>query len=223
MHGRAFSVGIVAVTAAVAFGGAASAGQPRWTGRDRPPILVDHPTLSESLARIHAGSPRWRKALDEVVNTGRRVVVVTPDKVRVRDDGGGPDTPFDPNVIAEVQPMADEWSRVDTVVVVVNLPLLGRLYGDASPIDLGADLDRILAHEIYGHAIPYVLAGHLSGKCADPSPGQRATDACAIKRENEIRDELRLGQRREYGLSGLTIASAFARAAAGRAISPRSR
>lgn len=209
MAKRVSYVGIVAVTLAVAFGTTASAGEPRWTWRDRPPILVAHPTLSASLARLYAGSARWRKALDEVVNTGRRVVVVTPDKVRVRDENGGRDTPFDPTVLAEVQPMADEWSRVDTVVVVINLPLLEQLYSDASPIDLAADLDRILAHEVYAHAIPYVLAGHLSGKCADPSPGQRATDACAIKRENEIRGELRLGERRGYGLDGLTIARRF--------------
>lgn len=221
MARRAFSVGILAVAAAVAAGSAASAGQPRWTWRDRPPILVEHPTLSASLARIYAGSPRWRKALDEVVNTGRRVVVVTPDKVRVRSDDGGSDVPFDSDVLAEVQPMANEWSRVDAAVVVINLPLLEKLYSDASPTDLEADLDRIVAHEVYGHAIPYVLAGHLSGKCADPLPGQRATDACAIKRENEIRGELRLGRRREYGLNGLAIASAFAKAPARQAIWPR--
>jgi hypothetical protein len=95
------------------------------------------------------------------------------------------------------------------VVVVINLPLLETLYSDATLADLEADLDRIVAHEVYGHAIPYVLAGHLSGKCADPLPGQRATDACAIKRENEIRSELRLGQRRDSGLNGLTIARRF--------------
>jgi hypothetical protein len=151
----------------------------------------------------------WRQALAEVVNTGRRAVIVTPDKVRVRDDQNGRDTPFDPDVLAEVQPLADEWSRVDTVVVVINLPLFDRLYSDATTADLEADLDRVLAHEVYGHAIPYLLAGHLSGKCADPLPGQRATDACAIKRENQIRSELRLGKRREYGLNGLTIARRF--------------
>jgi hypothetical protein len=108
-----------------------------------------------------------------------------------------------------VQPIADDWSRVDTVIVVVNLPLLDRLYSDATPADLNADLDRILAHEIYGHAIPYLLAGHLSGKCADPQPKQKATEACAIKRENEVRSELRLGERRGYGLDGLTIARRY--------------
>ena len=209
MDGRSIAVGVVAVTLAVASATSALAGEPRWTWLDRPPILVEHPALAASLARLYAGSPRWRSALNDVVNTGRRIVVVTPDKVRVRDDHGGPDQPFDPAVLAEVQPMADEWSRVETVVVVVNVPLFEKLYSDASAADLEADLDRILAHEVYGHAIPYLLAGHLSGKCADPVRGQRATDACAIKRENEIRGELRLGERREYGVHSLTIARRF--------------
>jgi hypothetical protein len=205
MSTRIVRAGIAVVTLAVAMGTALSASGPRWTWLDRPPLIVEHPVLAASLARLYAGSPRWRDAFDAVLNTGRRVVVVTPDKVRVRDEGGGAETPFDPDVLAEVQPIADDWSRVDTVVVVINLPLLDRLYSDATLADLHADLDRILAHEIYGHAIPYQLAGHLSGKCADPLPKQRATDACAIKRENEIRSELRLGQRREYGLDGLAM------------------
>jgi hypothetical protein len=36
-------------------------------------------------------------------------------------------------------------------------------------------------------------------------PGQRATEACAIKRENTVRSELRLGERRDYGLGGLAM------------------
>ena len=187
-------------------GTATSAQHPQWTWRERPPLLVEHPVLAKSLARLYAGSPRWREAVHAVANTGRKVVLITPDKVRVRDANGGPETPFDPEVIAEVQPLADDWSRVDTVVVVINVPLLDRLYSDATVGDLEADLDRILAHEVYGHAVPYLLAGHLSGKCPDPLPGQRATDACAIKRENAVRSELRLGRRREYGLEGLTMA-----------------
>jgi hypothetical protein len=209
MLGQAFGVGIAAATLAVAMGTALSASGPRWTWLDRPPLIVDNPVLASSLARLYSRSPRWRDALHAVANTGRRVVVVTPDKVRVRDEDGGGETPFDPDVLAEVQPIADDWSRVETVIVVVNLPLLDTLYSDATTADLEADLDRILAHEIYGHAIPYLLAGHLSGKCADPLPKQRATDACAIKRENEIRGELRLGERRGYGLDGLTIARRF--------------
>jgi hypothetical protein len=106
-----------------------------------------------------------------------------------------------------VQPIADEG--VDTVVVVINVALLERLYSDATTKDLVADLHRIQAHEIYGHAMPYLLAGHLSGKCADPLPGQRATDACAIRRENAVRSELRLGERRDHGLGSLALKRRF--------------
>ena len=195
-----------AVALAVAFGSVVSAQQPRWTWLDRPPLVIEHPVLARSAARLYAGSPRWRDALHAVAETGRRVVLLTPEKVRVRNADGGGDAAFDPDVIAEVQPMADDWSRIDTVVVVINLPLLDKLYTDATMRDLEADLDRILAHEVYGHAVPYLLAGHLSGKCADPLPGQRATESCAITRENAIRSELRLGQRRDYGLDGLAVA-----------------
>ena len=206
---RMVCAGLAAVAFALAMSSAASAQQPRWTWLQRPPLLVEHPLLARSLARLYAGSPRWREAVHAVADTGRRIVVVTPDKVVVRDAQGGNETPFDPTLMAEVQPMADEWSRVDTVVVVINVPLLDRLYSDATARDLEADLDRIMAHEVYGHAMPYVLAGHLSGKCADPLPGQRATDACAIKRENAIRSELRLGERREYGLDGLAMSRRY--------------
>lgn len=209
MAGRILRAGFVVVALAAAWGNPASAQQPRWTWLDRPPLVVEHPILANSASRLYAGSPLWRKAVHEVADTGRRVIVVTPDKVVVRDPISGRDTPFDVDQIAEVQPMADEWSRVETVVVVINMPLIEKLYSDATMKDLEADLDRILAHEVYGHAMPYVLAGHLSGKCADPLPGQRATDACAIKRENAIRGELRLGQRREYGLEGLALARRY--------------
>jgi hypothetical protein len=204
-----FRAGLVAVTLAVAAVAGVSAQQPRWTWLERPPLVVEHPVLSKSLGRLYAGSPRWRQALHAVADTGRRVVVTTPDKIVVRDADGSNEQPFDPDQIAEVQPIADEWSRVDTVVVVINVALLERLYSDATMKDLEADLDRILAHEVYGHAMPYLLAGHVSGKCADPLPGQRATEACAIKRENAVRSELRLGERRDHGLGSLALSRRY--------------
>lgn len=173
------------------------------------PVHANHPSLEASLARLQAGSVTWREALRAVADTGRRAIVVTPDNVRLRDETTHEERPFDEDVLAEVHPVADAWSRVETVIVVINLPLLDRLYSDATDADLARDLDRIVAHEVYGHAIPYLLAGHLSGKCADPAPRQRATESCAIKRENEIRRELRLGERRGYGLDGLALARRY--------------
>ena len=170
------------------------------------PIVANSSELTDSLERLHFGSAAWRDAVAALSATGRRAIVVTPDRVRVRDPKGRGERPFDDDLLAEVQPLADEEGRVQVVVVVVNVPLLDEMHATGVRAEFEQDLDRILAHEVYGHAIPYLLAGSLSGRCADPAPGQRATEACAIKRENQIRSELGLGLRREYGLAGLAIA-----------------
>jgi len=173
-------------------------------------ILTNHPSLQHSINRLFARSAAWRTAVAEIEKLGRRAVVVTAKHVRVKDPRNGKVRPFDDDVLAEVQPIAEYETRVDAVVVVVNLELIERALGSIATIsEFEDDLDRVLAHEVYGHAFPYLLAGDLSGKCADPVAGQRATDACAIKRENEIRSELRLGQRRDYGLNGLALARRY--------------
>lgn len=171
------------------------------------PVITNHPIIQQSLQRLADRSAAWRAAAKEIERLGRKAVVVTPKQVRVHDPRDGAVRSFDQDVLAEVQPLAEHETRVDAVVVVVNVELLQRLQAPMTTIgDFEDDLDRIIAHEVYGHAFPYLLAGDLSGKCADPASGQRAEDACAIKRENEIRAELRLGQRRDSGLSGLTLA-----------------
>ena len=164
-------------------------------------LLVSHPVLAASVERLNDESPTWRDALHAVAATGRRTVLVTPDKVNGT---------FDSHALAQAHPIADEHARVETVLVVINLELLQRLSGlPVDALQFKDDLDRIVAHEVYGHAVPFLLSGDLSGRCADPAPGQSATSACAIKRENLIRRELGLGQRFEYGREGLAIARRY--------------
>ena len=174
-----------------------------------PAVITNDADLQHSLNRLFGQSASWRAALKEVERLGRKVVVVTPRNVRVKDPKTGKVHLFDDHVIAEVQPLAEHETRVDAVVVVVNVRLIERLGAYRTPAEFEADLDRILAHEVYGHAIPYLFAGDLSGKCADPVKGQRAEDSCAIKRENVIRAELKLGSRSDYGLNGLALARPF--------------
>lgn len=170
-------------------------------------IVTNHEILQQSLDRLFARSPSWRNAVEEIQRMGRRAVVVTPRSVRVVDPRNGKIKPFDSDVIAEVQPLAEFETRVDAVVVVVNLDLLREHQQPLSTLgDFEDDLDRVLAHEIYGHAIPYLLVGDLSGKCEDPAKNERPQDACAIKRENEIRSELRLGHRTDSGIASLSLA-----------------
>jgi hypothetical protein len=173
------------------------------------PIETTNPTFQASLERIARGSGLWREAVDAIRIAGRRAIVVTPDQVRIAGESAvTPADRFDDTLLAEVAPVLMDTSRVDAVVVVVNVALLQQRHHEQRlmPIEFEMDLDRILIHEIYGHAIPYLLAGDLSGRCADPQPRQRAVDACSIRRENAVRAELGLGRRVDYGLEGLGFA-----------------
>ena len=162
------------------------------------PLAVSHPVLAASLDRLSAGSASWRDAVDAVSGTGRRAVIITPDK----GDHG-----FDRDRLAQALPILDDQQRINEVVVAINIELMQRMSGlPVKAAQFEDDLDRLIAHEVFGHAIPLLLAGHPGGMCADPAPGQRATDACAIKRENVIRKELRLGQRFDYGRESLALA-----------------
>jgi hypothetical protein len=170
------------------------------------PLLTTDRTLLASLKRIWQGSPLWREAVAAVRKTGRRVLVATPIDVSMSRDQDV--VGFDPRLLAEAIPVFDESSRIPLVVIVVNLRMVQEAH-DARlsvPRDFEADLDRILVHEIYGHAVPYLLAGNLSGRCPDPQQGESASDACAIRRENAVRAELGLGRRADDGLYSLALA-----------------
>ncbi len=181
----------------------ASTGAPEKT-----PFRTANAAVEASLARLASGSGLWREAMESVRKTGRHAVVLTSDQVLVADAPGVPaKDAFDPTVLAEAAPALRDDHQVHVVVVVVNLALLEETHRQRGslPGELHADLDRILVHEIYGHAVPYLLAGDLSGRCPDPQPGQRALDACSIRRENAVRAEVGLGRRTTYGLDGLAL------------------
>jgi len=187
-------------------------GDPPDDARTSAVIVVGNPTLRASLERIYEGSPLWRAELDQAAETGRRIVVLTADQVvTTSGEGGDALESFDSGVLAEVSVIAGTGTRVDAVLVAVNLTLLNethrRLGSTWSARD--ADLDRILVHEVFGHALPYILVGDVSGRCADPEKGQRPVDACAIRRENAVRAELGLGRRADPGLLSLALARGY--------------
>lgn len=178
----------------------------------RPAILTNSRSLKASLDRIASGSRLWRHAVETVRRRARRVVVVTADQVVVTEPSGREGyQAFDRTVLAEVTPIVLENGEVRVVLVVVNLELLESAHQARGTTrdQFEADLDRIIVHEVFGHAFPYLLLGNLSGRCSDPQPGQPASDACSIRRENAVRAELRLGRRTEYGLESLALARAF--------------
>jgi hypothetical protein len=181
----------------------------RGSASPEPPVLVTHDqTLREALERIERGSSSWRAAMAALAVTGRRALVLTPEQVVVQDRATGATTAFDRSAVAEVSPVADGRGNVSTVLVVVNVGRMQQLHDwrGSLPGEFHADLDRVLAHEVYGHAVPYLVAGHLSGRCPDPERGEPAVKSCAIQRENVVRAELRLGRRTDAALGGLILA-----------------
>jgi len=170
-------------------------------------VEAAHPVLRDALGRIAKGSETWRRALEALAPTGRRALVLTPDQVVVRDATTGAAGRFDRSDLAEVSPVTEAHGQIRTVLVVVNVERLQDVHErlGSLPGEFLADVERVLAHEVYGHAVPYLEAGHLSGRCADPEPGMPATAACAIRRENVIRAELRLGRRTDAGLGSLAL------------------
>jgi hypothetical protein len=174
------------------------------------PLLTTDRILQASLTRIARGSGLWREAIGNVGQTGRQVLVLTPADVRMVDRRNGQKRlAFDPGVLAEAVPIfIDESENISSVVVVVNLRLVQQIHDSRFSVlrDFEADLDRILVHEVYGHAVPYLLAGDISGQCADPKTDESPAAGCAIRRENAVRAELGLGRRADRGLYSLALA-----------------
>lgn len=171
------------------------------------PIRTSNRTLQGSLERIASRSALWREALDTVRHSGRHIRLLTPDQVVIAAGSDGKRQAFDRGLLAEVAPVLGGDSRVGVVLVVVNLPLLQANHASDRSLfwEFEADLDRILVHEVYGHALPYLLAGDLSGRCPDPQPDERVSEACSIRRENAVRAELGLGRRTDSGVESLAL------------------
>lgn len=167
-------------------------------------LEVLDPFLAERMAGLAERSRSWRAALDTLRRSGFRVVVGRPDDLReevsalarhrVRHFG-------------EVIPLRGGSGRIVGVAVAIDVDRVRRLVEDAELPSrvVGADVDRILIHEIYGHVVPLARTRRLSGGCPDPAPGAPAASSCAIRRENRIRAELGLEPRTAYDLTGLAI------------------
>ena len=207
---RALTIVAVISTTSVALlpVSASAAGSDRPEAAFRPMVVAADSRFQASLIRISEGSQLFREALEGLRQTGKRIFVVTPRQFRSMDPTPRGAAEHSPDrLLAETSPIFDGDAQVRGAVVVVNLGMLDEIYaGTVSlPGELHSDLDRILIHEIYGHAMPYLAAGNLSGRCSDPQPGERASEACAIRRENAVRAELRLGRRVDAGLASLTL------------------
>ena len=179
-------------------------------------LLTANAELAAAATRIAERSALWRAALADAASRERRALLLTPDQVVVRDGQAGPTEAFDVSSLAEVSPVVRDGAAVDVVLVVVNVTLLAETHArlGTTRAEFEADLDRILIHEVYGHAIPYLHRGDTSARCADPERGQDPLRACSVRRENEVRAQAGLGERTDYASGGLVVMERLRRASA---------
>jgi hypothetical protein len=182
------------------------------TAADQPdtsPVLVTrNAQFARSLERVSRRSARWREAVETVRRLNGQVFVLTADEVMIAETPSAAGTAtFDADFMAATAPVVHPAYGVQRVLVVVNVDLLQDVHDRQRSLqgEFDADLDAILVHEVYGHAFPYLFAGDMSGRCADPKPGERPEEACSIKRENEVRKELGLFRRTSYSLDALHL------------------
>jgi hypothetical protein len=170
--------------------------------------------LASRLASLEARAPSLGAALDSV-RRGRLIVRLgTPEQT----------TRVEPWAGARLRParLAQLVARFDTltgavhaIVVQVDLNAIARHRLREIPPPAAwfsraqrqARFDRvvddILIHEVWGHLVPLVLAGSMSGACRDPVAGEADVNSCVLKRENALRTELGRELRRTYAMADL--------------------
>ena len=137
-------------------------------------VQVVHPVLAERLAFLEANSPTFKAALDEVRATPGAYLALNVNKVP------------DPLQIAK------------------TLGLEGGIliYVDLAKAELTQDeLDTVILHEVYGHAIPVLLEGRT---CDDPAAGAAWSTSCVAEREATILAELGRPTRATYAIGKIT-------------------
>lgn len=184
------------------------------SGQDLAPVpgsmgvlLTSNPVLAAAAERIAERSPLWREALADAASRRRTALLLTPDQVVVKTTQAGPTESFDATSLAEASPVIRDGAAIDVVLVVVNVELLETTHArlGTARTEFEADLERVLIHEVYGHAIPYLHRGDTSGRCADPERGQDPLRSCSVRRENDVRAEAGLGLRTDYATGGLAV------------------
>jgi hypothetical protein len=169
-------------------------------------ILSTQPRLVAALNRLLSRSRAFAREAAWLAARGKHVTVVARREVPWAALARSAGARFNRESAAAAMPLSDADGKVRNFLVVVDLAMLGRLEREKHFVrsDIEKDITRLLIHEIYGHAMPWLLNGERGG-CFDPGPGQLPVNACSIRRENRIRGELGLGRRIDFGLDSFAV------------------
>ena len=162
-----------------------------------PNIAIGDSLLSATVTRLREMSPAFDSAIVAIENSGIPVVIGTATQLRDQlPPGYGSVGGW--QALTAVYPLTPSNARgkpIDHFAVIVRLTdLRAALHGDATKADSALFtrfVERVLAHEIYGHIMPQLAMGKTAPiACDDPTSGATWYSACVMRRERHVMAEV---------------------------------
>jgi hypothetical protein len=157
--------------------------------------------LATRLERLEKLSPRLHEAMNHVRAGELPVYIGTPTQIaayhastRVLGDRLTRE-----ERIAEMAAVLESADSDRFLFGVVRIDM-ERVASRRTGAAFDAEVDAILIHEVWGHLVPVAENPIRSSMCRDPRPGEPALESCAMRRENDLRQELGLSPRKHYPL-----------------------
>ncbi len=162
-----------------------------------PNIAIGDSLLAATVARLRRLSPAFDSAIATIEASGIPVVIGTAKQLRdqlppgYRYVGGW-------QALTAVYPLTSNGDRgrpIEHVAVIVRLSdLQAALRGDTTEADSAAFdhfVERVVAHEIYGHLMPQLELGKTAPiACDDPTGSADWYSACVMQRERHVMAQL---------------------------------
>ncbi|MGH7669881.1 MAG: hypothetical protein ACRENQ_10355 [Gemmatimonadaceae bacterium] len=162
-----------------------------------PNIAIGDSLLAATVTKLRARSPAFDSAIVAIEASGIPVVIGTA--VQLRDQlppgyqyvGGW-------QALTAVYPLTSKGSRgrpIEHVAVIVRLSeLRAALRAGATKSDsalFNRFIERVVAHEIYGHLMPQLALGKTAPiACDDPTSAADWYSACVMQRERHVMAQL---------------------------------
>jgi hypothetical protein len=162
-----------------------------------PNIAIGDPLLAATVTRLRKLSPAFDSAMAAVEASGIPVVIGTAEQLRdqlppgYRYVGGWQAL----TAVYPLTPNGDRGKPIEHVAVIVRLSeLRAAMNGYATEADSATFdhfVERVVAHEIYGHLMPQLRLGKTAPiACDDPTSSADWYTACVMQRERHVMAQL---------------------------------
>lgn len=162
-----------------------------------PNIAIGDSMLRATVVRLRRLSPSFDSAIVVIENSGIPVVIGTAEQLKDETPPGYRHVDGW-QALTAIYPLTADGARgkpINHFAVIVRLSDLRKALAGANTSEDSARLsryvERVVAHEIYGHLMPQLQLGKTAPvACADPTSGADWYTACVMRRERRVMAQL---------------------------------